>query len=1222
MSTPSQDLVTTLRQRGDVLACLLAGPLDKSALSEELSVSRATIARAIDDLQEWELIDSDSEGVRLTLVGQLAVTVYDDFDTHVAAAAQETDGDSPWPTATERIASLGVLANRLEVIECVQTPRDKRTLIMELEAARSTVDRAIRELEDAGFVERMADGYTMTDIGRRATTLYHATLATLADVLAARDMLNRLPADGDLPPAVIRKATLERADETMPYHLLAGVRKRLETADRVRAVLPALPNPQLLDVCHNQVVRHGMTLRLVTVPDLADTLISEFPGRLAEMTATGGTFTAFTATAPPFGVVLTDTDDGSTVSILIYRNQQTMYDALHVDTDAAVRWAEDYYERVLEQATEITDTWDAVIETPSDHIAATDVAGVGRITHEAEGIVQLTPEYFAQHTPAPPAMAWRTGLDLVDIHAGYAIDRVIEQDDVRQSLTDYLMACLDEGVDHALIGPPGSGKSTVCRAVACQWYEHREGTVFYRQSGTGTTFDSSEILSAQLRAAVSEGHVLVVVEDAVRAEANTVFRVMKAFQENENVSFLVDARTSEWDDPSAFPADARLDAYRTETVETVTMPAFNDQDCERLVERFQEVTDYEGDIPTTHLLRGSETERDEEKTRQTQENQPAELLLVLHRLTLHADPLAGDTAQTPTTLTEDVQRTYADLRADGDMALDVGVLVNLLNAADLDIKPAIIYALAETDEEVMAVHNALTTLNGRSIFTRGTTTAENSYRVVHEAWSELFLTHLLDAAGEHAARHRIGRCITSLLALADEEARRTRCMAACGRTTPTLSRIEDAPTEWANTTIERLFHLGLNCPKLAPLFGTAENSSIELPTTCSPTMEPHCAAWRGRMYFQAGNRDLAKRELDRAVGLVDDTDRNRDQSAKINSHCHKHLGSVALRRGQIDTAEEYYMRALNSYREIGDRLGEAACHNNLGIVVYARGDLEQAEEYFERSLTIRREIGASRKQRICPLNNLGLAATRRGDFNRAAEYLNRSIEIGRDLGEYFRMGRAFYNLGGIERRRGNLDCAEEQCRQGLDITQDAGVSDLKALGLLNLGAVALERGDLNRAEKYVRRSVEIWNEIENIQHRVTGRRFLGMIIHKHDDPDDAEKFLTNTLEICQGCHPYEEAKILAELGEIALTQGDVARASERFETAMELYREMGAVRDAVESMERLAGISETLNEHETTLAYYESAAALAQKVEFDVPHEAVSEQRARLIDNVTSDGGD
>lgn len=1278
MSSTATDLVTLLHQRRPVLTRLVAAPTDPATLTTEVPVSRATVDRALTTFREWGLIDADTDRLEPTLFARLVLTVYDDFEADmetIAMAAQEHEtGDAPlWLTTSERADVLALVANRLDLLEFAQTPRDKRTLVAELPYAHSTVDWAVRELEGVGLIQRTAGGYTTTSIGKQIASRYRTLLATLTDLLAARDLLTHLPADCSLPPALFVEATIERADESAPYRLFAGVHDRLDTAEQVRLLLPALPTPQLLDVCHHRVVHHGTTLEVITTPTLAETLTTDFSGAFTEMAATAsGEITAYVTDTPSFGVLLTGSAASPTVSLLVY-DQQAVYGAIHPETEAACMWAEDYYERIRDDATEITaDLQEVAASAPTTPVALAGVPDPARVEREAEGFVKLTPEYFAEHTPAPPATAWRAGFDLVDIHAGYAIDRESNHgsDDTGQRLTDTLITRLDAGGDHALLGPPGSGKSTVCRAVACRWYEQGRGAVFYRESGTGTTFDSPAILSAQLRAA--QRHTLVVVEDAVRAEANTVFRVMEEFREDTTVTFLLDARTQEWADPSAFPADARLDAYRT-TVETIRMPGLDKRDCERLVEHFQETTGHTVDIPTVHLLQRDETAPDDTvEPQRAQVSQPAELLLALHRLTLSADPLADKGTHTPTTLTEDVQQTYAALRSESELALDVGVLVNLLNVAGLGVQPALVYALADDDAEIEMIRVALSTLDGHVIFTpedstatrgevpvssaerssadhasgrspradeangsteerssfgadREDTTGAAAYRTVHEAWSELFLDHLLEAADtERAASERFGRCLSALLALGDDEPRCERSTAAVGGDAPIIDRIAAMPREWADATIERVFQPGQNRSKIAPLFGTTEYPTIELPTACSPTMASRCAEWRGDMYLGGGYLNRSHCELTHAITLVEASE-TRDTAVltTVKASSYRRLGFLTFERGDLDAATEYYTQARDSYRIIDDRVGEADCHKGLGSVVLVQGNYDRAVKYLEQSLATYREVGASRNKRVLVLNNLGLIATRRGDLDRAEDYLERSIDIGRDTERHWSLAQAYSNRGMVARLRGDLDHAEDCYRRHLTISRDAGIAVLTASGLLGRGWVALDRDNFDQAAGYIQRGLDIGRETESLRTKALGCRLLGTLARKDGALGAAEAHLTDALELTRdGSDRYREAQTLVELGTLAVARDDREQAREQFTAAIAIFRELGAVRDAVTSLKHLAETCEALNDHDGALTHYETAIATANEAAFGVPYESISEQHARLAADTSNDGKD
>lgn len=1217
MRETAEKLVSTVQRRSSVLTYIFNESTENHNIIEDLSSSRSTVDRALDECRELGLLDPEADRIEPTLFARLVVAVYNDFDARVASLGtqQESNGDPLWATDAEQREALQLVTDRLDLLTYARSPRYKRDFVEELPHSRSTVDRAIRELEVAGLVQRTSDGYTTTPIGRWTVDQYRTTLETLADVVAAQDVLDQLPADCPFSPALLAGADTERTDAAAPYRLPNGVQERLDAAEQIRMVLPLLANPQLLDCCHQQVVSRGASLELIMDRALSETLTSEFPGAVAEMAAARtGEFQAFLTEVPAFGMVLTETPAGASVSVIVYADHWAVYGAIHTQSEAAIAWAEEYYEHHRTAAKEHTDTLrDAPPRDTTPALSA--VTDPGRVEREAEGFVRLTPTYFAQRAPTAPATGWRTGFDLVDVHAGYAIERERTHDGTRHTITEALVDSLRAGTDRAVVGPPGSGKSTVCKTVACRWYEQGLGAVFYRASGTGTTFDSPAILREQLRTAAADGHALVVVEDAVRAEANAIFRVMRAFRGTENVTFLLDAREGEWENPTAFPPDARLDADRTEHVETLSIPPLDDRDCERLVEQFQNSVSSTTDVSVEHLLREIDTAADERLS--ANRSQPHKLLLLLHRLVLHTDPLVGEDAQTPTTLAEDVQRTYEELATAGEMALDVGVLVNLLNAAGLGVRPAFVYALADEEPEIEAVHSALSVLEERVIFEPvEEDPGATRYRTVHEVWSRLFLDHLLDATAPTSASRRFGRCVSALLALVDDESRRERVTAAVPGKTPAIDRILDAPEEWADRTTERIFHLGLDRPGLAVLFGRTERPQIELPAACSPEMEPRCAAWRGEMYFERGDRDRAKQELDRAVDLVEAVEtKHVVDLTDVSARTDRYLGSFAFLNGDVATAREYFEHARERYHAIDDRSSEANCYNILGTIALDRGDLDRAERCLEQALDTHREVGGQWRKEDRVRNNLGIIAMRRGKFDRATEHLERGIEIHREREQSYRLAFLLASLGEITRLRGDLEQAEDYCKQGLDVARDAGATDAMGRSVLRLGRIEIDRGDLDAASECLQRSLDTSRESENKRRIARSHRGLGTVARERGALGAAENHLEDSLEICrEGDHRYDEGKTLVELGTVDQARNHTASARERFGAAVEIYREMGAVRDDITCLKQLTKICEAVDETETALDHCETAVTLAKEAGFDELYASLTERHTQLVE--------
>ncbi|MFC7156734.1 tetratricopeptide repeat protein [Halomarina halobia] len=1058
-------------------------------------------------------------------------------------------------------------------------PRRKRDLVEALDCSRSTVDRALRELEYAGLVERTGGGYEASVAGRLAAEAYGDLLETVGVVLGSSDLLASLPNDCDVGPDALVGGERVPLDTVTPYELPPMLRECVESARRLTAVVPVVADPRLLGGCQERVADGSLALDLVVGPDLHETLCRRFPDTLREL-ADGGATIARAERAPPCTLLVVERRDGTRAVACVTYDGDARDGVYRNDADAALDWATDYVERVRDAATDVTD--DARSLAPgARRLAAFDDGSArsprdDRRVLEREGFVELTDEYFAARSPASPTTSWRTGLDLAEVAAGYAADRTYTRDGERRSLADDLLSDLRSGGDRALVGPPGSGKSTVCKTVAYRWFEAGDGPVLYRKRGTGEAFASIDALRAYLRG--TDGRALVVVEDALREEAAAVFGVMAEYRDDPSVTFLVDAREREWEDPSALPPDARVAAYRNEAIERVRMPGFAAAECERFVRHFEATTGRRVDLAVDDLLSGLDG---------SGQGDPADLLVVLHRLALSVDPLASYGSATPTTLTEDVSRTYERLREAGERALDVGALVNLLNAADVGVYPDLVHALAEDDHDAIA--DAIALLDGRVVFERdGEDGGDAPYRSVHESWSALFLRHLADREGERAAERRFGRVVTALLSLADDETRRARIEWEFHGAAPAIKDVSADPGGWADATVERVFALGLSRPGLAPLYGSSAYSRIDLPAACSPELAVRCTQWRGEMSLRAGRLDDAEREFEYLASLADGLDDD-VEAATLHARSLKFRGTVALRRSEFDEAESFYERGLAGYRALGDEQGEADAINNLGIVAWSRGDLGEAEAYLRDCLERYRAMDDRRAEADAQFN-LATILDSLGDLDAAADHYRSCLDHYRAAGDRRTEADTLNNLGNLRRTRGDLDASERSLTQALDTYRDIGDRLGEANCLHNLGHVAQLRGEYDGAVEYHERGLDAYREVGDTQGIAHCLNKLGDVDRRRGDLASAESYYRRSLEhrrdIGDG---IGEAQSLLNLGRVAHRRGDDETAAEYAERGLERYRESGEVRGEAEALRLLGRLARERGAFETARERLRSA---------------------------------
>ena len=76
------------------------------------------------------------------------------------------------------------------------------------------------------------------------------------------------------------------------------------------------------------------------------------------------------------------------------------------------------------------------------------------------------------------------------------------------------------------------------------------------------------------------------------------------------------------------------------------------------------------------------------------------------------------------------------------------------------------------------------------------------------------------------------------------------------------------------------------------------------------------------------------------------------------ANAYGNLGLVYGERGDLDKAEEMYLKSLEIEEALGRKEGMASQYGNLGLVYQVRDDLDQAEEVFLKSLALFEKLGS------------------------------------------------------------------------------------------------------------------------------------------------------------------------------------------------------------------------------------------------------------------------
>jgi len=163
---------------------------------------------------------------------------------------------------------------RLDLLACVNdAPKTKRTLEDELDISRSTIDRAIRELELLDLVTYTSDGYAITPIGTLLAEECASFLETVDVAMRLDEVLRWVPSDElELDVRFFDDAELLTPEPGDPYAMINRHVQLLQSAEYVRCMLPVI-GLHGHEAAHDSIVDGDGESELIVTESVASTLL-------------------------------------------------------------------------------------------------------------------------------------------------------------------------------------------------------------------------------------------------------------------------------------------------------------------------------------------------------------------------------------------------------------------------------------------------------------------------------------------------------------------------------------------------------------------------------------------------------------------------------------------------------------------------------------------------------------------------------------------------------------------------------------------------------------------------------------------------------------------------------------------------------------------------------------------------------------------------------------
>ncbi len=314
-----------------------------------------------------------------------------------------------------------------------------------------------------------------------------------------------------------------------------------------------------------------------------------------------------------------------------------------------------------------------------------------------------------------------------------------------------------------------------------------------------------------------------------------------------------------------------------------------------------------------------------------------------------------------------------------------------------------------------------------------------------------------------------------------------------------------------------------------PLTITTAQKIILLAQTCkSISLEATGCFYWGRALWHQGDYAQSRLRLNAAIELAQAANVGDVEADSLLA-----LGLVAWHQSDFEGAKVFFEHALTIFHGIGSRGGEAMAYNNLGIISAITGVFASALSYFEQCLRISQEMGGRRSEAMA-LTNLGNIAAMTRDNVRAIAYFEQVVVISREIG----------------------DRQVEASSQG------------------NLGVIFDRQGDYARAEPYFSQALSIYEAIGDRRNRAMVQSNLSLYNHHLGNQAAARAYSHEALAAAEELQDtHLQGEVLTYQGHALAAMDAFAEASESYQQAYNLRRELGELPLMMESLAGLAHCS-------------------------------------------------
>ncbi|MEM7106312.1 MAG: tetratricopeptide repeat protein [Bacteroidota bacterium] len=236
---------------------------------------------------------------------------------------------------------------------------------------------------------------------------------------------------------------------------------------------------------------------------------------------------------------------------------------------------------------------------------------------------------------------------------------------------------------------------------------------------------------------------------------------------------------------------------------------------------------------------------------------------------------------------------------------------------------------------------------------------------------------------------------------------------------------------------------------------------------------------------------------------------NKEGEAK----CLTGIGNAYVKQGFNNLAMDYYLRSMKIQKALKNQMGVASLYNNLGVVFKNQGDYDRALRFYFKSLKIKEGVGVDPTRIAISYVNIGIIFFLQKDFKKSLDYYEKAQAINQEHNDDFAISDVLNNIGVLYGEWNNIPKSMECLRKALTMKTELGDKMGMTVSYQEMGNAHLRENKYEKALESYHKALSLSRETGSRGAESDFLTHIGKVYIQAKQPEKAIGMLNRGLDI-------------------------------------------------------------------------------------------------------------